>query len=127
MTNSTSSPSKVELNGHTALNSQKQNEITAALLQNGGFRRIQATLQQRLDAAGWTQDLKEYTTQLLRSGTAKTYDDVLEIVMKNINSEQDVENPGGIAAPNLRVPNEAKIDGSEAVKKELRLVGVAKK
>ncbi len=119
-----SDESRVEVNGTNGVTSSVQNDITMALLQNGGFKRLQAILQQRLDEAGWSQDLKDYVTRLLRSGAATTYDDVREIIMANVFSEADTaaENPKGVPAPNLAIPKDAKLDGSAALKKELSQV-----
>ena len=118
----------VTVNGETSgWQPDFQDQITTALLQNGGINRIQGTIKQRLDEAGWSEDLRKYCTQLFRSGTAKTYDDALNIVMNRIQS--GVADPqghdDGVPAPNLAIPTEAQHAGADAVRKEL--AGVVKK
>ncbi|KAK3713798.1 hypothetical protein LTR37_008284 [Vermiconidia calcicola] len=98
-----------------------QEKIVLALGQNGGLNRIQATLKQRLDEAGWSQDLREYITHLFRSGAAVTYDDAKAIIMKRIQAgEADPTGAeDGVPAPKLAIPSSAQHDGADAVKKEL--------
>lgn len=125
---SSTSPSEIQVNGAThAWEPDVQSQITLALVQNGGIERIKATFRQRLDEAGWSQDLKEYCTRLFRSGAATTYDDALSIVMRNINSDGEVANGVSEGAPDLSIPREAAEGGAEAVRKELRQVVVMKK
>ena len=105
-----------------------RDKIILALRTNGGLNRIQTTMRERLDEAGWSQDLKEYCTKLFRSGEAATYDDALNIIMKNILNEEDDPPVGqdGVQAPNLSIPQECKEAGGDAVKKELKEVVVQK-
>ena len=73
---------KIQVNGTTSgYSPDVQSQITTALLQNGGVKRIQETLQQRLDEEGWTQNLRDYVIRLFRSGEATTYDDAYNKVM----------------------------------------------
>lgn len=102
-----------------------RNAITLQLQQNGGLNRIQSTLRQRLDAAGWSQALKEYVIHLFRSGAATTYDEAWDIVMKRINLHDDLDPndvPAGVPAPDLAVPDEVRVDGAAVVKREVRQV-----
>ncbi|KAK5175121.1 uncharacterized protein LTR77_000258 [Saxophila tyrrhenica] len=129
-TNGISNGHQVPVNGSTSgWDPSVRDQIIMALMQNGGLKRIQSTLRQRLDEAGWSQDLKEYCIALFRSGAATTYDDALTIIMRRINSGDDehAANPEGVPAPNLAIPHEAKVDGADAVKKELATVVKAKK
>jgi hypothetical protein len=99
--------------------------ITLQLQQNGGLTRIQSTLRQRLDAAGWSQALKEYCTHLFRSGAATTYDEAWDIVMKRINLNGDLDAndvPNGVPPPDLSIPEDARVDGAAVVKREVRQV-----
>ncbi|WPG98915.1 Hypothetical protein R9X50_00171500 [Acrodontium crateriforme] len=96
-----------------------QTEITQALLQNGGIGRIQRTLQQRLDEAGWTEALRNYATELFRSGEATTYDEAVAKVMQAIKSGAQAANGATVAVPDLRIPEDAKESGATAVRKEL--------
>ncbi|EMC95039.1 hypothetical protein BAUCODRAFT_72161 [Baudoinia panamericana UAMH 10762] len=111
---------KVQVNGTTSgYEPNIQSQITAAMLQNGGVKRIQDTIRQRLDEAGWSQSVREYVTRMYRSGEATTYDDARTKVLQQIR--------GGSAAadgPDLSLPQIAKQDGAEAVRKELEKVCV---
>ncbi|KAK3067209.1 hypothetical protein LTR53_016050 [Teratosphaeriaceae sp. CCFEE 6253] len=110
---------KVQINSATsAQNPTTQSQISTALLSNGGIKRIQETLQQRLDEDGWSQALREYTIKLFRSGEATTYDEALNKVMAKIRAS------GGSDGVDLRVPESAKVGGAEAVKRELERVCV---
>lgn len=118
---------KVAVNGSTSIyNPTTQDEITMALLQNGGVRRIQNTFQQRLDEAGWSQNLREYVERLFRSGEATSYDDALKIVMQHISLQsqgQDNKSNGNAAGvPDLTIPRDAAKDAAATVKKELAQV-----
>jgi len=103
-----------------------QSQVTMALLQNGGVARIQATLQQRLDEAGWSQNLREYVVGLYRSGEATTYDDAMNKVMQQIRSGSGAVN-GEEGTMDLRIPEDAKKGGADAVKKELEQICEMKK
>ncbi|CZT25785.1 uncharacterized protein RCC_11454 [Ramularia collo-cygni] len=117
---------KVAINGTTSIyNPTTQDEITMALLQNGGVRRIQNTFQQRLDEAGWSQNLREYVERLFRSGEAQTYDDALKIVMQHISLQsqgQESKANGNGGVPDLTIPRDAAKDAAATVKKELAQV-----
>ena len=130
MAGSNSSQPPVQVNGTTSgFDPDTQGQIALALMQNGGIERIKATFRQRLDEAGWSQDLKEYTTRLFRSGAAVTYDDALTIIMRNINTDGPTANGSadGGPVPNLSIPREAAQGGAEAVKKELAKIVKATK
>lgn len=92
-----------------------QNNITLLLVSNGGVKRIQDTLQQRLDEAGWSQSLREYVDRLFRSGEATTFDDAMKKVLAAINNGSAVGD--GL---DLTIPAQAKEDGAEVVKRELK-------
>ena len=130
MSSNSTEQKKVEVNGDTSgWQPDVQDQVKLALLGNGGINRIRETLQQRFDEAGWSQDLREYCTRLLRSGAAKTYDDVLTIVMRRIESgEADPQGlDDGVPAPNLSIPLEAQHAGADAVKREMAGVVARKK
>lgn len=115
--------SKVQVNGNSSgVEPNIQSQITTALLQNGGVKRIQDTLQQRLDEEGWSEALRKYVVEIFRGGEATTYDEALAKVMQQIRSGQNgtVSNgASGAHAADLSVPESAKTSGVEAVKKEL--------
>ena len=108
-----------------------QDQINLSLATNGGIKRIEAVMQQRLDEAGWTQSLKEYVTKLLRSGEASTYDECLAKVMAAVNGKEGVNGVNGAGgagqAPNLKMPDDAMQDAAAAVKKEIAPLLVEKK
>lgn len=109
---------KVHVNGNTnGYEPNKQSQINQALLMNGGVKRIQDTMQQRLDEAGWSQSLREYCQRLFRSGEATSYDEAWNKVWQQIKN-------GG---EGLALPQEVKEDGAAAVKKELGTVCVLDK
>lgn len=120
---------KVAVNGTTSgYNPTTQDDITMALLQSGGVKQIQTTLQQRLDEAGWSQSLREYVERLFRSGDATTYDDALKLVMQHVHiptadDDDDAATTKAIGdIPNLTIPRAAAKDAADTVKKELAKV-----
>lgn len=114
---------KVSVNGTTSAYSPTvQDSINLALLQNGGIKRIQSAFQDRLEAAGWTQNVRDYVERLFRSGDAATYDEAMRMIMQNMG---DIGGSGGgsggnVSAPDLAIPLEVVKDGAEVVKKELK-------
>jgi hypothetical protein len=116
-----SSASTTSTNPQTARDLQDQ--ITLALLANGGIARIQTALRQRLDEAGWSENLREYVLQLFRSGECTSYFEAMEKVKARVRLEgRDEENGNGHAngqEGSLVVPVAAAEGGVEAVRKEL--------
>lgn len=108
-----------------------QDQVNLTLARNGGIKRIEAVMQQRLDEAGWTQNLKEYVTKLLRSGEAATYDECLAKVMAAVNGKEAANGvngaDGSVHAPDLKMPEDARQDAAQAVKKEITPLLVEKK
>jgi hypothetical protein len=98
-----------------------QDQITLALLANGGIARIQTALRQRLDEAGWSENLREYVTQLFRSGECSTYFEAMEKVKSRVRLEgrDEDENAGVDGGADLVVPIAAAEGGVEAVRREL--------
>ena len=121
-----SSNGKVTVNGATSASDPNiQSQITTALLQNGGVGRIQSTLRQQLDEAGWSENLRNYITQLFRSGECTTYFEAREKAMRYIvfeGEEGDKMANGNGQAPHLTIPRSAAEGGAEAVKKELHSI-----
>jgi len=119
---------KVQVNGASSGSDPSiQSQITAALLQNGGVKRIQDTLRQRLDEDNWSQNLHEYCVRLFRSGEATTYDEALSKVMQQIRAGGMSNGTNGAGAPDLRISQAAKEGGVEVVKRELMDICVMEK
>lgn len=118
-----SSASTTSTNPQTAR--ELQDQITLALLANGGIARIQTALRQRLDEAGWSESLREYVLNLFRSGECTSYFEAMEKVKARVRLEgRDEENGHANGHANghegsLVVPVEAAESGVEAVRKEL--------
>lgn len=119
---------KIQVNGASSGNDPDiQSQIIAALLQNGGVKRIQDTLKQRLDEENWSQDLRNYLINLFRSGEASTYDEAWNKVMQQMRAGGSTANGANGSTINLSIPQSAKDGGVEAVKKELTGVCVLDK
>lgn len=118
--------SKVAVNNSTVASDPPfHDQVTRALLDNGGIARIQSALQNGLDAAGWTENVRRYVTELLRSGECTTYDDCVERVRKHtvVSGQQNgTASTNGAAERGLTVPKSAVDRGVEAVKKEIAAV-----
>lgn len=115
-------PPKIPVNGTSTSNPSSantiQDQVTLALLANGGIARIQTALRQRLDEAGWSENLREHVTALFRSGECATYFEAVEKVKAMVKLEgRDEED--GIAEGDLVVPMAAAEGGVEAVRREL--------
>lgn len=118
---------KVAVNGSTNPSSPTlQDEITLALLQNGGIARIQSTLRQRLDEAGWSENLRNYVTGLFRSGECSTFFEAMEKVKAQVKL-QGRDEEDGAATGGLVIPMSAAENAVGAVTKELREVCEMKK
>lgn len=122
---------KITINGSTtAYNPSFQDNITLALLHNGSIKRIQSVLQQRLDEAGWSQNLRDHVEQLFRSGEVTTYDEAMKLVARQIalqpaseeNSGRGAKGGAGHTVPSLAVPRDVARDAADTVKKELAKV-----
>lgn len=123
---------KIQVNGSSSgTEPSVQSQITTALLQNGGVKRIQDTLKQRLDEENWSENLRKYLVQLFRSGEANTYDEAWNKVMQQIRAgsvEGLTNGMNGVStAPDLSIPQSAKTSGVEAVKRELAEICVMEK
>lgn len=118
---------KVAVNGNTsASNPTVQDDITLALLQNGGIARIQATFRQRLDEAGWSEYLRNYVTGLFRSGECSTYFEAMEKVKAQVKL-QGRDEEEATTAGRLVIPMSAAESAVGAVTKELERVCEMKK
>jgi len=121
-------PPKVAVNGNTTpANPSLQDDITLALLQNGGIARIQAALRQRLDEAGWSEYLRNYVTGLFRSGECTTYFEAMEKVKAQVKLQGRDDEEGAPATGGLVIPVSAAEGAVGAVTRELREVCEMKK
>lgn len=115
-------PPKIPVNGTSTSNPSSantiQDQVTLALLANGGIARIQTALRQRLDEAGWSENLREHVTALFRSGECATYFEAVEKVKAKVKLEGRDEEEG-IVEGDLVIPMAAAEGGVEAVRKEL--------
>lgn len=119
---------KVAVNGNTSgANPSVQDDITLALLQSGGIARIQSTLRQRLDEAGWSEYLRNYVTGLFRSGECSTYFEAMEKVKAQVKLQGRDDEEGAVATGGLTIPMSAAESAVGAVTKELREVCEMKK
>ena len=124
-------------NGKVAVTSEStysstslHNQLTGGLIANNSIPVIQATLLHELQASGWTANLREFITQLMRSGECTRYDDlmdrVLEEAMKGVVAERSRSNGatanGKAGAHDLRIPDRAIKEGIRVVKKELEKI-----
>lgn len=118
--NSTSNADKVEVNGEeAALDPTRRNQITLALLRNGGVKRIEAKLQQALDESGWSEAMRDQIDVLLRSGEASTYDEVRQRVLQMMADHENGPTPENSTPTNLQPTREALEYGGAQVRKEL--------
>ncbi|OQO09161.1 hypothetical protein B0A48_06052 [Cryoendolithus antarcticus] len=80
-------PPKVPIAETNPVPASVQDQITLALLANGGIPRIQAAFRQRLDEAGWSENLRNYVTGLFRSGECTTFFEAMEKVKERVGLE----------------------------------------
>ena len=62
-------------------------DITSALLSANAIPRIQAALQNELDATGWTTRIRKRVLQLLREEQCSTYDEVMKAVLAEVKAD----------------------------------------
>lgn len=117
-----------------------QNQITTALISNGAIPTIQGALLHELQASGWTTNLRNYITTLMRSGECTRYDElmdrVLDEALKDAPTSKTRSNGTSAAAAaaaaadaaskskedGLRIPEAAVKEGIKVVRKELEKV-----
>ena len=61
-------------------------DITSALLSANAIPRIQAALQNELDAVGWTSRVQKRVLQLLREEQCSTYNDVMTVILAEVKA-----------------------------------------
>lgn len=75
-----------------------RSELTSALLSTSAIPVIQSTLQEASDEAGWTTSVRLRAKQLISSGQATNWQEVVEVLIKESIERQDDQPilPGGI-------------------------------
>ncbi|KAL8749727.1 MAG: hypothetical protein Q9184_006692 [Pyrenodesmia sp. 2 TL-2023] len=75
-----------------------RSELTSVLLSTSAIPVIQSTLQEASDAAGWTTSVRLRAKQLISSGQATNWQDVMDVLTKESIERQDDQPilPGGI-------------------------------
>ncbi|KAF2279958.1 uncharacterized protein EI97DRAFT_454899 [Westerdykella ornata] len=126
---------------HT-LSNETRNELYSALLSSTGILNIEATLTHELQRSGWLDSLKQYITQLLRTGEATTVDQIMAKVREKTGLEAlagEHMNGGGAATNgvngvngvngheageglDLKIPIQALAEGSKTIRRELEKV-----
>lgn len=103
------------------LSGDLREDITRKLIVNGGAKRIEAKLKQDLDADGWTEMLRAYCDEQLRSGKVTTYNELSAKVHANIEANMRTDPPASVVEgePNLRPSREAYDGGGQQVIKEV--------
>lgn len=113
-----------------------RNNIYSTLLSTGGIRNIESALIQLLQTSGFQQQLRDYITDLFRTGQATTANEAYELAMARIREcmaagERETGRNGvngdgdGVVEPlDLRLPSEVVREGSRVVKRELERVVV---
>jgi len=89
------------------------NALLSALLHSGSTDRIKTTIADNLSAAGWTENLRTFIQELLRSGECTTYNEILARVMEEVGLPQRENGANGHGASkaksvdenNLRIPD----------------------
>lgn len=104
-----------------------QSQINTALIANGSIGTIQSALLHELQASGWTTNLRNYITALMRSGECTRYDDLMDKVLEGamhdvvsgVASKVKTDKTGEAG---LRIPEAAIKEGIKVVKKELEKI-----
>ncbi|KAF1815365.1 hypothetical protein P152DRAFT_446438 [Eremomyces bilateralis CBS 781.70] len=104
--------------------------LTSALLAQNSIPRIHQTLSHELASSGWTNALREHVKELLRSGQAQSYGEVMRLVVEGALKEEGGKNGeeangegNGVAqAEVIKIPEKAVKEGLRVVRKELERV-----
>lgn len=95
-----------------------QSQLTTALVDHGSIPIIQNALLHELQASGWSQNLRNHVTQLMRSGECTKYDDLMDRILDQALSGLDADSSDTDAA-SLAIPPQAITQAIKVVKKEL--------
>ncbi|KAF2126559.1 hypothetical protein P153DRAFT_297523 [Dothidotthia symphoricarpi CBS 119687] len=107
-----------------------RNQIYTALLSGDGIRNIESTMTHELQASGFMDQLKDYITDLFRSGQATTMEQARTMAMDKIKQQQrgakSANGANGSASEaveyDLKVPQKAVAAGAKTVQRELEKV-----
>jgi hypothetical protein len=114
----------------TVLPADLHGQLTALLLANNSIPRIEAALAHELAASGFTANLRAYVTQLVRSGEAGSFADLVRAVNGRVrvggkdangDSSKGAGAEAGVAA-GLAIPQSVVKEGVRAVRRELDTV-----
>jgi hypothetical protein len=94
--------------------------LSTALLEGGSIPAIEQALKQSLAESGWTTELRAYIANIVRSGEATNYQDILKKVMSEVTAGHSGERNG--KAGDLKIPEKVVRDGVKVVRKELEKV-----
>lgn len=110
---------KLAVNESTSFSTQPatQTQLTTALVDHGSIPVIQNALLHELQASGWSTNLKNHVTQLMRSGECTKYDDLMDRILEEALGEADAAKDGD--HPSLAIPDQAITQAVKIVKKEL--------
>lgn len=86
---SSSSPSKTQISSstldtNTNIPPELQDQLKAALLRSGGVRNIEHALREELSRAGWIDSVRKHVQELIRSGQAVKYNDIMARLTQSI-------------------------------------------
>ncbi|KAG9531306.1 hypothetical protein KCU78_g19193, partial [Aureobasidium melanogenum] len=110
---------KLAVNESTSFSTQPatQTQLTTALVDGGSIPIIQNALLHELQASGWSTNLKNHVTQLMRSGECTKYDDLMERILQEALADSNTAKDSN--HPSLAIPDEAITQAVKVVKKEL--------
>ncbi|KAG9657515.1 hypothetical protein KCU81_g4952, partial [Aureobasidium melanogenum] len=110
---------KLSVNESTSFSTQPatQTQLTTALVDGGSIPIIQNALLHELQASGWSTNLKNHVTQLMRSGECTKYDDLMERILEEALADPNTAKDSN--SPSLAIPDEAITQAVKVVKKEL--------
>ena len=85
------SPTKLPISSSTHYTSSPalQSDIASSLTASRGAHRIEAVLRHSLQSSGWTDNLRAYCLDLLRSGECSTYDELMARIVKDSRPSED--------------------------------------
>ena len=134
------SPSKIPISAstHYASSPALQSDIASALVASRGIQRIEAALRHSLQSSGWTDNIRAYCLDLLRSGECSTYDELMARIVKDsrpggdgkaadgvngngMNGDTDghAGGPRSVEEGGVQIPQSAVKEGLKAVRTEL--------